>query len=107
MKLAAITVQKYRSLTSARKLQLQDQTILVGPNNEGKSNILRALVAGMQLLKGLRQVPVRRPRGPRIITQFDPRHVYDWRRDFPVSLLERHGASAIKCWCPVPNPPTC
>jgi predicted ATP-dependent endonuclease of OLD family len=47
MQLQGITVQKFRSITAARKIPLDRMTILVGPNNEGKSNILRALVLAM------------------------------------------------------------
>jgi len=70
-------------------------TVLVGPNNEGKSNILRALVAAMNVLtRGtLRQshgtFPANRgPGGSRI---------YDWDTDFPIHLQEKQptGQSVI------------
>jgi recombinational DNA repair ATPase RecF len=54
MRLVAFSVQKYRSVIAAEKLQLRDLTVLVGPNNEGKSNILQALVTGMGYLSSRR-----------------------------------------------------
>lgn len=50
MKLVSFSLQKYRSIQKAEKISLGSMTILVGPNNEGKSNILRGLVSGVALL---------------------------------------------------------
>ncbi|MBK8686880.1 MAG: AAA family ATPase [Betaproteobacteria bacterium] len=44
MELVSFSVSNYRSITSAYKLPIRSPTVLIGPNNEGKSNILRALV---------------------------------------------------------------
>lgn len=82
MKLVSFSVTNYRSITSAYKLPLRDITVLIGPNNEGKSNILRALVTALKvltLLGGMRMVRHRyEMRG-----DFD---VYEWKRDFPISM---------------------
>ena len=43
MKLSDFSVVNYRSITTARKIKTNNMTVLVGKNNEGKSNILRAL----------------------------------------------------------------
>ena len=56
-------------------------TVLVGKNNEGKSNILRALTLAMDMMK----MYASDPRGLR----FSPRYLknyYDWERDYPLSL---------------------
>ena len=57
-------------------------TVLVGPNNEGESNILRAMVLGLTALEGFAQTGTgakyrmaQHIRGP-----VD----YDWDRDFPL-----------------------
>ena len=50
MRLVSFTVTKYRSIKRAHKIQVGKQTVLVGPNNEGKSNLIRALVAAMRVL---------------------------------------------------------
>lgn len=52
MKLVEFSVSNYRSITSAHKIKLQNFTVLVGKNNEGKDlmekcnlhTILRLLV---------------------------------------------------------------
>ena len=51
MKLVAFTLENYRSIRQSRRLVLgEGVTTLVGPNNEGKSNILRALVAALKII---------------------------------------------------------
>lgn len=83
MRLAVFSVQNFRSITKSEKLSLGRFTVLVGPNNEGKSNILQALVLGMVELSG--RHPARR--GPRASGR-GAHDVYRWDRDFPVSLQE-------------------
>jgi len=51
MRLTEVTVQNYRSITSLTRFQVGDLTTLVGPNNEGKSNLLRALSLSMELIR--------------------------------------------------------
>jgi len=88
MDLQSVTVQHFRSITAARRIPLERMTVLVGPNNEGKSNILRALVLAMDLLSFERR---RAPGGvTRSGIQRSPRGIYDWERDYPVHLRERY-----------------
>ena len=47
MQLVNFSVTNYRSITKAHKINLQNITVLVGRNNEGKSNILMALNVAM------------------------------------------------------------
>jgi len=82
MELRRFKVERYRSISSAT-LDLRVLTVLVGPNNEGKSNILRAMVLGMTALEGFAESDggakyrmSRFMRGP-----VD----YDWDRDFPMN----------------------
>jgi putative ATP-dependent endonuclease of OLD family len=85
MKLVGFTVRNYRSIIEAYKLVLDNYTVLVGPNNEGKSNLLKGVVLSLNLLTrgqvrtGLRRGPIRYYRSS---VAFD----YDWERDFPLSL---------------------
>jgi putative ATP-dependent endonuclease of OLD family len=94
MKLVNFTVEKYRSITKAHKIRLEKTAILVGPNNEGKSNILRALVAAMNIL-------TRDPRqailGSAAFSRFVHRYFYDWSTDFPIHLQssEPNGESVM------------
>lgn len=50
MKLKEFSVKNFRSITEANKIKLDDFTVLVGKNNEGKSNLLKALNIAMSIL---------------------------------------------------------
>jgi len=50
MKLVAFSVRNYRSIAEAYKLSLGKYTVLVGPNNEGKSNIVKAIALSLNVL---------------------------------------------------------
>ena len=93
MKLKSFTITNYRSIKKAYNIPLnEDMTILIGKNNEGKSNILRALSGAFYIIKLLRNVEVglnldsyiygtRRHRLGGSYNVWD----YDWQRDFPIS----------------------
>lgn len=85
MQLTSFSVTNYRSITGAHSLSLSELTVLIGKNNEGKSNLLRALDAAMALLRthSLRENRLRR--------NFYP-HDYRWKRDFPIQLQSRKGS---------------
>ena len=80
MNLKTISISNYRSITSAKKIRLDRTTVLIGPNNEGKSNILRALVLAMTVLT----------RGRIVYSTGSVRRIgysavgYNWEMDFPV-----------------------
>jgi len=76
MKLVSFTVNNYRSITSANKIPLSDITILVGKNNEGKSNLLRAINISMLTLRYFQDSTLIRR----------SRLLFDWETDYPVSL---------------------
>jgi hypothetical protein len=61
--------------------------VLIGPNNEGKSNVLRALVLATRILIGRRRPESHQyvQRGSRYGREAD----YDWERDFPVHMQEK------------------
>ena len=50
MKLASVSIKDFRSITDAYKIPIGDLVVLVGPNNEGKSNILKAVVLALALI---------------------------------------------------------
>lgn len=79
MQLTYFTVSNYRSITNAYKLDLKNITILIGKNNEGKSNLIKALNLAMEIVRFSRNF--RR----RII----PHQLYVWRDDFPVGLQNK------------------
>ena len=84
MKIISFSVENYRSLTKARKIPIQNYTLLVGPNNEGKSNILHALALFMQCLSSWSRVLVRDSDGELRARMVRRRIDYKWERDFPV-----------------------
>jgi len=92
MRLICFSVTNYRSITTAHKIQMSNMTVLVGKNNEGKSNILRALSLAMDIMRYYSE-------NPRIshISIRSLRVRYNWESDFPISLQERkpNGTSSI------------
>lgn len=84
MKIISFSVENYRSITKARKIPINDYTLLVGPNNEGKSNILHALALFMQSLTSWSRVLVRDGDGELRARMIRRRSDYRWERDFPV-----------------------
>ena len=96
MKLVSFSVENYRSITTARKIPLSDYSLLVGANNEGKSNILHALTLGMNaLIEWHRQV--RRAVDGRVtkssLIRGHSRAGYDWETDFPIGKQNKPHAS--------------
>lgn len=88
MKLVAFSVQNYRSIKSTPRLELTEMTVLVGPNNEGKSNLLNALICALRLAQDA-------PGGNR--QRLSPRRLpYNYDRDFPVSLREGSSETVTK-----------
>lgn len=83
MELVSFSVTNYRSITKAYKLPIRRSTVLIGPNNEGKSNILQALVTTLEMLSRIGGFRLQRNRF-RLTER--PLAFYDWQRDFPVSL---------------------
>ena len=84
MKISNLTVENFRSITKANQLPISDLTILIGKNNEGKSNILKALVIGLNQISsrssGYRRRNIYgRHRDTDTIS-------YDFERDFPLNI---------------------
>ena len=98
MRIVEIEIHKYRSILRSERVRLGSTTTLVGGNNEGKSNILRALVVAMTALT--------RERGSSLfdddidsirLRRFRDLDLYDWIRDFPIPLqiTEPDGQSKV------------
>lgn len=96
MKIKSFTITNYRSIKEAYNIPLnEDMTILIGKNNEGKSNILKALSGAFYIIKLLKRYEI----GPQLDTSiFNSRRRrtneyenwdYDWIRDFPISKQRR------------------
>ncbi|TEA79246.1 ATP-dependent nuclease [Allopusillimonas ginsengisoli] len=83
MNLSAFSVTNFRSINGTNRISLGDFAVLLGKNNEGKSNILKALAVSMRILTEHGEEssrPLRRNR---------QEERYVWKRDFPISLQGR------------------
>ena len=86
MKLSDFSVVNYRSITTARKIKTNNMTVLVGKNNEGKSNILRPLTLAMDIMK----IYSKDPRSLQIAVRPYLKNHYSWEKDYPISLQEKN-----------------
>lgn len=86
MRLVSFSVEKYRSITEAKRIDISESTVLLGPNNEGKSNLVRGLVLGMQTITRGHMLL---PSGRMLLTPLNRlRSGYVWKRDFPIQLRD-------------------
>ncbi|WP_282859601.1 ATP-dependent nuclease [Pseudoclavibacter helvolus] len=108
MKLTRVSVRKYRSIDTAADFNVGDFTVLVGPNNQGKSNLLRAAVLAMEVIEGWSRLPAGIRAGQEVPTELllrgtgrlgfrgrtsNSRDIgYDWDRDFPLFARDRRGS---------------
>lgn len=83
MKLVSVTIKDFRSITTANRVPFSEYSVLVGPNNEGKSNILAGVVLTLRLLAQGRYVYRRQYLRYRYDEELGS---YSWSRDFPVAL---------------------
>ena len=81
MKLVSTTISNFRSITSAYKVALHDFTVLVGPNNEGKSNVLAAISIALSLLESGRFQFLAKTLRYKYLPNGES---YSWERDFPI-----------------------
>ena len=76
MKLTYFTVSNYRSITDAYKIPVHNMTVFLGKNNEGKSNLIKALKLAMEIIRYVGEI------GRKIL----PPRAYSWEKDFPIGL---------------------
>jgi predicted ATPase len=88
VRLLNFSAKNYRSITAAHRISFSGVTVLIGKNNEGKSNLLRALEAAMLLLQ--RHAESSQKRSMRFSEINSP---YLWKRDFPIQLQNRNSAA--------------
>ncbi len=112
MKLVKFSVTNFRSILKAQNIAISDTTVLVGKNNEGKSNLLKALSVAMEMIRhharfhggrpnysanyyrnrtgvllnnGVRQSP------QKYAFRLNSDNLYKSERDFPVSKISGRG----------------
>jgi len=84
MKLVSFAVRDYRSITKTSRLTVREGiTTLIGPNNEGKSNVLRAMVTALEIASRFDEYTYRSGRllNPRLGDR-----LYRWDTDYPMAL---------------------
>lgn len=86
MKLESFSVKNFRSITSASNITFGNLTVLIGKNNEGKSNLLKALNISMNILE---RHSNNRSGYLRTSRFRENENVYVWQRDFPISLQDK------------------
>lgn len=101
MKLAKFSVERFRSIINRSSFTVYDQTVLIGPNNEGKSNVLRALVCALNILATFAKLSPTHLKlnGKTIIyhrTVLGQQDDYTWRRDYPIRLQRTRASSENK-----------
>ena len=95
MRLQQFKVARYRSIKNTLPIALQHNITIIGPNNEGKSNLVRALVTSLQLLAEHAQFPRRARVSSASIRRAN--RSYNWESDFPLDLQDQlHGYSEFK-----------
>ena len=90
MKLIGFSVTNFRSITKAHKISLSETTILIGKNNEGKSNLLKSLDIAMTILQqhALSEKRGSLNFGSRRLTRKDDSN-FLWERDFQITFQDR------------------
>lgn len=87
MNLVSFSVTNFRSITTAHKIPIKEMAVLIGKNNEGKSNLLKALNIAMTYLERFGETS---EKSVRIYSSsYDNFDRYRWERDFPISLQTR------------------
>ena len=84
MKISSLSVKNFRSITNANQLPISDMTILIGKNNEGKSNLLKALVICLNQISFKRRLYKRSKISRKRMDDEDI--FYDFDRDFPLNI---------------------
>lgn len=100
MQIVKFSVKNYRSITSTNVLELGSWTVLVGPNNEGKSNILRALVTAVEFARSFRLWTPGAGRAAWAQLLVGQGRGYTWATDFPLQLqaLKPDGETEFRLW---------
>lgn len=92
MRLCSFYVKSYRSIDEVKIDDIRQYCVIAGPNNSGKSNLLRALYIALSLASsGNFERRRKKPQYSYIHNMTD----YVWKRDIPVSLAKSESASTI------------
>ena len=98
MKLKYFQVENYRSIIKTQQLDLHaGLTVILGPNNEGKTNLMNAISIAMKCLRSTRTLSFRRVVVRETPNSFVyPSNTYDWSKDYPLTLQSKKTAGLTK-----------
>lgn len=85
MKLESFQVNYFRSIKNSEPIPLNSKTIIVGKNNEGKSNYLKALNIALSVLLDRRRIEILMRRKRYSLDD----SIYNWERDYPINLQNK------------------
>lgn len=94
MKLVRFSVRNFRSIKKANKIEFSQTTVLVGKNNEGKSNLLKALSFAMKVIANYSFYKDFRRTNQKVFYIGSMRNNYEWNRDFPVTMRGGRGSKS-------------
>lgn len=96
MQIKGISITNYRSIKKANYIPIENKCVIIGPNNEGKSNILQGIVLSLTKITGSQRKKQRIY--SRRLRYFEGYQGYDWDRDFPLDLqeIEKNGKTIFK-----------
>ena len=86
MELVSFSVRNFRSITDAHKINFKKYNVLIGKNNEGKSNLLEALSICMNLINQPKEIQRNMLKKQK---RYVKSSIYDWDRDFPILYQTR------------------
>lgn len=87
MRISEFTISNYRSIARAKSIVFKDKTVLVGKNNEGKSNIIRALNVAIYSLQHYDRLYGRKHINQlRYTSVNDSYETYNFEYDFPKNI---------------------
>lgn len=89
MKIKKFTIKNFRSITDTQTINVRDLTVLVGKNNEGKSNILKALDKAMMILMDTTEAYNRYG-----YAQYQA-NKFNFDKDFPFNLKEEESKESL------------
>lgn len=94
MRIQKFTVSNYRSILGAKNITMGNYTVLVGKNNEGKSNLIRALNLAIENMKQISSRNIKPSKNGWNMTRgITSNTVYSHDIDFPKNYKNRGNAS--------------
>lgn len=101
MKINSISIANYRSITTVKELPLSDYSVILGKNNEGKTNILSAIklaIVSLKIKAAMLDDTMLRKTAFYSEWRREKDSLYQYERDYPMSLQAREKIIR-QFWC--------